>query len=195
MHKCAATYRCFPSINLATAAASDMDTNNNQHAFPGMMGKGKKRKLHYQLKLLSWQRKYQTFNIPSVNLIHNTYCSLCVRKYPKIASVTCNLQHQLECAAKTPPNGQQFERNICLWWNTKKVLLFWDIYNGYTGPLSLWVEPRNILSALLFTFCSPLLILQRVMIIKVGLVALQSCKKVYIDFCSLAAVSEIALCF
>lgn len=66
---------------------------------------GKKIKLHYQLKLLSWQRKYQPFNIPLLNLIHNTQSSLCVRKYPKIASVTCNLQHQLECASKTPPNG------------------------------------------------------------------------------------------
>lgn len=114
MYKCAAAHRCFPGIHLSGAAVLDMDNNNNQHTLPKRKGKENEIKLHYQLKLLSWQRKYQTFNIPPPNLIHNTYCSLCVRKYPQIASVTCNLQHQLECAAETPPNGQQSERNICL---------------------------------------------------------------------------------
>ena len=117
-----ATYSCFPRLYLACAAVLNMDINNNQHASPGRKQgiRREKLKLHYQLKLLSWQRKYQTFNIPSLNLIHNTYLGLCVRKSPKIASVTCNLQHQLECAAETPPKGQQSERNICLWWNTGK---------------------------------------------------------------------------
>lgn len=60
----------------------------------------KKIEFRYQLKLLTWQRKYQTFNTSSLNLIHNIYCSLFVRKQPKIASVTCNLHHQLERAAR-----------------------------------------------------------------------------------------------
>lgn len=50
---------------------------------------------------------------------------------------------------------------------------------------------KYILSALLFTFCSPLLILQQVMITKGGEVAPQSRNAL---LCSLA-VSDIALCF
>ena len=100
-----------------------------------------------------------------------------MRKYPKIASVTCNLQHQLECAAKTPPSGRQSERNICLWWNQKKCCCFGTVVMYL---LALWgceQSQWNILSILLFTFCSPLLILQQVMIIKGALLAPQSCKK------------------
>lgn len=68
-------YNCFPSIYLTRTAVLDVE-GKNQHTFLRKKGG----KLHYQLKLLSRQRKYQTFNISSLKLIHNTYCSLCVRK-------------------------------------------------------------------------------------------------------------------
>lgn len=91
--------------------------NSNQHPLPGRKRKGRRIKLHYQLKLLSWQWKYQAVPyfppappIRALKLIHNTYHRLSARKYPKIDSVTYNLQHRFECAAKTAPDGRQFEK-------------------------------------------------------------------------------------
>lgn len=107
--KCICSHiQMFSCTHMSRKTVEDTDKNKNQHSSPERKEKRKKMKMHYQLKLLSWQGKFQTFNITLLNLIHNTYSSLCVRKYHKIASVTCNLLHQLECASKRPPNGQQF---------------------------------------------------------------------------------------
>lgn len=120
-----------------------------------------------------------------------TLTAVCVwENIPKLllSHVICSIS--LIVPLKRFPMGSNLKEIVACDEIMKKALLFRDIYNVLAGPLSLWVEPKKLLSAPLFTFCSPLLILQQVMIIKGGPVALRSCKKVYIDFCSLAAASE-----
>lgn len=80
----------------------------------------KKIKTHYQLKLLSWQRKYPTFNISSLHLIQNTYCSLCVwENNPKLLLSDAICSISLSAPLKTPPDGAAALKEIfCLWLNT-----------------------------------------------------------------------------